>query len=994
MAGGAAASASASGSGGGGGSGVGAAPSTPSSKRFSFEVNPIESAVEDSGPEGEESESWSDEERDVPFVDQMRTKFGISKNDLVADFVYAPKSMARRIKTVVRTGRPAFESALQTASDIKAAEEQKLQKEADRLKMISEREQAKIQKNEGLFASQVRFEEEEKKRQEEEERRKKEEEEKKLAIQGVDDLISPDALRKLVLKKLIYCALRASDEAEEKLTMRGAFGLEDRPMLLSSPLDPFDQTHPFIWQPLLDEHRSIWDQNGRRIVEKVEKERRHDDDEKDDEPIPSRVVTSEYLINYLMEQYNPRVDTALTGFQALYSVLLTEFAVESEKSQSAPYPGYQDPVSKDSCLLICAQMGFLDVLELMNEMLPGLMDLNQVDRDGNSALYLAAQHGYYAVVKYLVEDMDHPYTRHPHTEWTPLMAAAAMGHWPVVHYFIHDWGSGKHKYQCKFHATTEAYYDILAHPYPSIYEVNDRGENALILAGNNGYLNIVRMLLEYSYDHPPNEEEEYYINGTEWIDHKNADDISALLSAMLYGQLFVVEYLISQNADRNIESTYRPPDADKFRDKETGAAGPGGDSKKGGSKSSSSSSQYNSTATGSSRRSKYSQYGSKSAYSRASQGSMGTSMNYSSYGGGGTHTSQRSGADSDSGSDSDDGAFSTFRRGSNNMSRMSRTHISDTSQMSRRSGNFSHDESQMTARSRADPSRNNQSMMSRRRGSARKKRFLESTFDAIRLYAAAEKKNGVTAEQIDNAVESGKALRKAVVKVPMFRNQEKAEQPPMPLPEHRKLLHAFFLDNLYDVYIQQAEQDNQLRSVVVLYQLHLRLFAEWAASTAEDLGVVKDLKCPELAIGKLRKDKNTIRRRLRDEHLEYLARLEIVPTDTVNGLFLDKHLTLACARLMQFRRRQFAIMRKLRLEEAGRNYRIACELLAKGKVVMDPVTHDTAMTSNLQETIERRCVVAKNFDPRPTEKIYDEVIKESQLAEQAQAKRENDRRDA
>lgn len=152
-----------------------------------------------------------------------------------------------------------------------------------------------------------------------------------------------------------------------------------------------------------------------------------------------------------------------------------------------------------------------------------------------------------------------------------------------------------------------------------------------MIAGNNGFLNIVRMLIEHSARHPrrytkgyrrrnntstrrmvetiietntrhnprfnPNivipegdddhnadddeDEDVYALNPNynphdpnsfdprkymhlPWVDQPNHDGLTPVLSAMLYGQLFVVEYLIAQAADMTVYTGYVPPGADKF----------------------------------------------------------------------------------------------------------------------------------------------------------------------------------------------------------------------------------------------------------------------------------------------------------------------------------------------------------------------------------------------------------------------------------------------
>lgn len=279
----------------------------------------------------------------------------------------------------------------------------------------------------------------------EEEKKQKEEEARKRELAGKLQL-DADAQRKLLVKRYIYEALNVIDDAEQRLTVRGAFGMADVALDQAPPA-----ADKFLWQPISEPEKKTVDESG-----------------KEEELTPSRVTTSNYLVQYLQEEYDPNGDQ-IKQFGAIYDVLLTEFS--AERTQSAPYPDYQDPVTKESYLLICAEKGYLNVLELLNEVWPGRMDVTQVDRDGHSALFLAAQHGHYGVVKYLVEEMNHPYTRHKDTLWTPLHVAASMGHWPIVHYLIHDWHAGKYKYHCKKQHKLWVFYDMNSELSPSIYEV-------------------------------------------------------------------------------------------------------------------------------------------------------------------------------------------------------------------------------------------------------------------------------------------------------------------------------------------------------------------------------------------------------------------------------------------------------------------------------------------------------------------------------------------
>lgn len=72
---------------------------------------------------------------------------------------------------------------------------------------------------------------------------------------------------------------------------------------------------------------------------------------------------------------------------------------------------------------------------------------------------------------------------------------------------------------------------------------------------------MVRFLLEASYRNPRPEVMEGSARRMDekWIDHVNVDGLSAVMSALLYGQLFVVSYLLSQGALENYTSAFNPP---------------------------------------------------------------------------------------------------------------------------------------------------------------------------------------------------------------------------------------------------------------------------------------------------------------------------------------------------------------------------------------------------------------------------------------------------
>lgn len=263
-------------------------------------------------------------------------------------------------------------------------------------------------------------------------------------------------------------------------------------------------------------------------------------------------------------------------------------------------------------------------------------------------------------------------------------------------------------------------------------------------------------------------------------------------------------------------------------------------------------------------------------------------------------------SDSDTPEDDDDDDMVSRRGSGGPVSAMGRSRHGSEASYSRpgtsRHGSASRaeDESNGPSASKAEISQGVSRISLSRNRRKKKGTRTKTAFDEIREYAAAEKKHGVTAEQIACAIDRGIELRNKTIGLvrdilPGYvGTRTDTEAPnPNPLPKDAHLLKCVMLDNLYDVYVNQAMQMAQPRSVVALLQLHLRLFADWVASTAGDVGRIDKFDGPEFTAGALLQLDSMPRRRFADRHLQYLSKMPVVPSEDVNGLFLTRHLEYA-----------------------------------------------------------------------------------------------------
>jgi len=555
---------------------------------------------------------------------------------------------------------------------------------------------------------------------------------------------------------------------------------------------------------------------------------------------PSRVQTSVHLLEFLSQE-RPVPDEEERFLSELYSILLTRFSIE--KAQSAPYLNYQEPVSKATMLLLAVEKGYLDILMLMQAIHTDRIKLHLVDRDGNSPLHIACQRGDLPVVRFLVEELNHPYAAHPGNGWTPLMYATSMGHWHIVEYMLYEWDDARMRYYEKnkdkfppirIDEDNNPISPFANEPRPSVYEYNSRYETPLILAASNGFLNVLRIIMEYTYKFPAPFDEEgnpitKFNDGintlvkideqqrkrrlnrharmekikfvpVHYIDHCNVDGLSAVMCAMKYGQLLCVEYLLTQGAKDNFESVFwRPPVSKRKKNKKKNKKRSGSQSR--GADDDASMSRMFTSEDGSQR-------GSESNRSRGDDDDLSISK------------SNREGSQSQNdlsqiGSDNDMSQISKMNN-SNDMSHishMSKSGIS-ASQFSALSG---------TSRFSATDDIANTSYLY----------AILPLLEKIALSTVASKKNGVTADHVETALSRGRMQWKDHAGA--RRVAELLVEGDFNLPEtmfsksemgYYLAFHVAKMDNLSSFYIKRAEDKGQLQSCVMLLELYQRLWEQ------------------------------------------------------------------------------------------------------------------------------------------------------------------------
>jgi len=736
---------------------------------------------------------------------------------------------------------------------------------------------------------------------------------------------------------------------------------------------------------------------------------------KENELSATRLSTTAYLMELLREYTPPVLDESSKRvsdpyFERIYQIMLTEYAYE--KPQAAPYINYQDPVSKDNILLICASRGLLDIIQLLNECYQGEIDCRVTDRDGCSALYLAAQNGHYGVVRYLTEYMNHPYvTEVPNTKWTPMMIAAARGHWHIVYFFMFEWHDAKYRYWKRYFGERPVRYDTSLDPAPSIYETNRRGETALQVAGNNGYVNIVRMLHEedlrlrndiikrnqYEYmrrkakieadaekaadqligrsddESVDQEARQRFIDedvgpklaeldnemqqkapNRLLIEMVNEDGMPPLYTALMYGQLFVVEYLLSQDARTDVPLYYIPPGTDMIAT-ETHRKKSKRRSRSRSRSRGSLSSLGETSEISRSGMSEFSRRGSRTGtdFSRGSEFSRFSRVDDE-------FDDEYSGSD-DEYSEGEADEFSAFSSHTEHSTSASAS--ASASAFSRRTSRSSISALSRTGVSRisSDGSRTGRTMgsstTSSHSGGRRLKVGRKNAIEILAAFAASEKRNNVTAEQIDAALKRGEYLRSLADPdnqgAASMDNEGLDEMLPYPHPKLRQYLYSMMLDNLFDLYIPAAELKRQPLEVLMLLQLYERIRMDWIATTEEDLGKLKQEKVHGMEL-LYKPATEHLRIRFDEARLKDVLKAPVEPSGVVVGREVKGMIDQALWRLRMINLWRLSNMVTMRQAEAQRNLRI-CNAFK------------VPLSQNSHEVILKRCAIVRMIDPENTE---------------------------
>lgn len=150
-------------------------------------------------------------------------------------------------------------------------------------------------------------------------------------------------------------------------------------------------------------------------------------------------------------------------------------------------------------------------LELVKQLVDeAFADVNKHYNDGTFLLFLAAEKGYFDIVKYLIENGANVNEKVDNSR-TPLHTAAEKGYFNIVKYLIENGAN--------------------------VNEKNANGRTALRHAAYNGHLGVVQYLVAHGAK----------------VDTKDTWRCTALHYAAWYGYLEIVKYLVEQGA--NIDAT-------------------------------------------------------------------------------------------------------------------------------------------------------------------------------------------------------------------------------------------------------------------------------------------------------------------------------------------------------------------------------------------------------------------------------------------------------
>ena len=215
-----------------------------------------------------------------------------------------------------------------------------------------------------------------------------------------------------------------------------------------------------------------------------------------------------------------------------------------------------------SPLAIASVAGYDDIVKML---LDFGAEMNAVDTDGASSLYLACERGNAPVAKILLEKNADTELRPYRKSKSPLMIASQLGYVDIVRKLL--------TYGARINATSKTGWSSLLsaclHGHAEVVEAlleakdvdvnlckRDSGYTPLMIASEEGHDDIVRKLLEF------NAENVVEVNAT---DKKG---VSSLYLASRGGHAAVVEMLLSKGADPNL-GTRRGLAAAADRDDET-----------------------------------------------------------------------------------------------------------------------------------------------------------------------------------------------------------------------------------------------------------------------------------------------------------------------------------------------------------------------------------------------------------------------------------------
>ena len=172
-----------------------------------------------------------------------------------------------------------------------------------------------------------------------------------------------------------------------------------------------------------------------------------------------------------------------------------------------------------------------------------MTEINLRTENGESALSIAAQHGFLHIVKFLISkgaEKEH-FTNDHHT---PLSLAVRQNHFKVVQVLLQDWISPNSHEDPYLHLLP--IFNVKSREIAQLLVDNDavtnglynnKNQSPLTVACQNGYLNVVQFFLDDGLD----------------INHLDSDNKTPLFYAFTNKHQDVVNFLISKGAYNQID---------------------------------------------------------------------------------------------------------------------------------------------------------------------------------------------------------------------------------------------------------------------------------------------------------------------------------------------------------------------------------------------------------------------------------------------------------